>query len=397
MAARERGDGSLYQREATGYWWLKYYVHGRPVRESSHTRSKTAAKGVLRQRLNAIAAGTFVAPDEKRATYADLVGLVRLDYQNKQRRSADRAERAFTHLAGLLGAERTVAKDAAKGTLAVYAGGARAHTITTTNVESYKATRIEAKAAPATVDYELAVLRRMYRLAFRRRLVREMPEIELFHVPNARAGFLERTELDALCAHLAEDVAPVVRFAFTTGWRLRSEVLPLTWDRVDLTHGTVRLEPGTTKDGKARTFPFADTDETADELRTLLVTQRERTTAIERQSGSVVRWVFHREGQRIRSIRWAWQAACKAAGLGGRIPHDLRRSAVRDLERGGVSRSVAMALVGHRTQSMYERYAITCEADQREGARKLAALRAKDAKAPKTALPFPIHVSRRTA
>jgi integrase len=99
--------------------------------------------------------------------------------------------------------------------------------------------------------------------------------------------------------------------------------------------------------------------------------------------------VFHRGGRRIRSIRWAWERATKAAGIDGKIPHDLRRSAVRDLERAGVARSVAMALVGHRTQSMYERYAIVAEADQREGARKLAALRAADAKLPARVVPFP--------
>jgi integrase len=61
-------------------------------------------------------------------------------------------------------------------------------------------------------------------------------------------------------------------------------------------------------------------------------------------------------------------------GVPDRIPHDFRRTAVRNLERAGVSRSVAMKMTGHKTEAIYRRYAIVSEQDLHEAARKLAAV-----------------------
>jgi integrase len=82
--------------------------------------------------------------------------------------------------------------------------------------------------------------------------------------------------------------------------------------------------------------------------------------------------VFHRRGKPIASLRRAWAKAYEKAGVPGRIPHDLRRSAVRNLERAGVPRSTAMKMVGHKTEAIYRRYAIVDEVMLREGAARLA-------------------------
>jgi integrase len=218
--------------------------------------------------------------------------------------------------------------------------------------------------------------------------------VSLLRERNVRTGFFEREEFEAVMAHLPPEVAPVAEFAYLTGWR-KGEILGLTWSQVDFTAGMVRLEPGSTKNDDGRVFPFS----ALPALGALLTRQREYTRAVERETGQIVRWVFHRQGDAVRYFRRAWVAACRAAGFvrvdpttmtprGSKLFHDFRRTAVRNLERAGVSRSVAMKLTGHKTESVYRRYAIVAESDQREGVAKLALLHAAQATASASVIPL---------
>ena len=82
-------------------------------------------------------------------------------------------------------------------------------------------------------------------------------------------------------------------------------------------------------------------------------------------------YVFHRSGQRIVNYYPAWHTACREAGVIGKIPHDFRRTAVRNLMRAGVPERLAMAITGHKTRSVFERYNIVSDGDLREAARRL--------------------------
>lgn len=104
---------------------------------------------------------------------------------------------------------------------------------------------------------------------------------------------------------------------------------------------------------------------------------------IEREHACVIPWVFvHSDGRRIKDFRGAWAKACKDAGVPGRLVHDFRRTAVRNLERAGVPRSAAMRMTGHKTEAVYRRYAITDSAMLQEAAVKLATLHAAEEKRP---------------
>src|SRR6266550_445169 len=205
---------------------------------------------------------------------------------------------------------------------------------------------------------------------------------------NGRTGFFDEADFRAVLGELAPPLRAPLEFAYFTGWRIPSEVLVLTWAQVDFAAGLVRLEVGATKGkpGKrdGRTFPFA----ALPALTALLERQRAHTDAVERATGRIIPWVFHRQGKPIRDYHHAWAGALRRAAvvsrdglkvvvrpqLLGRVPHDFRRTAVRNLERAGVSRSVAKKLTGHKTDAVYNRYAIAPEQDLREGVAKLAGL-----------------------
>ena len=235
----------------------------------------------------------------------------------------------------------------------------------------YADLRRQGEAAPATINRELAALRRAYRLGIRQGVLATMPPITTPREDNVRTGFFDREQVNSVCKHLADERTAAVKFCCITGWRSYSEVFPLRWSQVDFKGGFVRLEPGTTKNREGRVFPLTP------ELRALLEQRLEYTRRCERAQDKIIPHVFHRKGQPLKYMRRSWTTACKNAGVPGRLLHDLRRSAVRNLERAGVSRSVAMKMTGHKTESVYRRYAIVSESDLREAAAKLAAATAE--------------------
>ncbi|MGH7332640.1 MAG: tyrosine-type recombinase/integrase [Candidatus Rokuibacteriota bacterium] len=305
---------------------------------------------LLKKRLGEMGQGQLVGPEAEKVTFEHLTQGLRDDYRINARKSLKRANEAIARLAETFALRRAV-------------------DITSDRIAAYTRARLDAGAAAATVQYELAVLKRMFTLAIRAGLLATRPYIASLEVRNTRTGFLEAGELQTVLAALPTAVRPIVEFAALTGWR-RSEVLGLTWRQVDFAAGVVRLEPGTTKNDDGRTFPF----QILPALAALLQRQHEYTEQVQKATGQIIPDVFHRNGRPIKDFRRVWDAACAAAGVPGRLVHDLRRSAVRRLERAGVSRSTAMKLTGHKTESVYRRYAIVSEVDLAEGVAKLAAL-----------------------
>jgi integrase len=352
----------LYQRPDSDVYWISYNgSDGRRVRESTRTNDKEAAKRLLKDREGRAARGEVMLPRVDRITYdearADLIAY----YKTSGNRDLREAEARLKHLDTFFSKRRLV-------------------TITPDVVTQYAAVRQVDQtddegetipgAANGTINRELGTLSKMLRLAFEHGKLQRQPIVKKLREADPRAGFVTREQFASIRKHLPEELQVAMTVAYTFGWRKR-EVLDLKRHHYNDQDGTLRLDPGTTKNREGRVVRLTP------ELRAMLNGQVARVRGLERKAERVIPWLFphldednprarsrtDRLGQRIRDPRKAWESACKAAGLPGLLIHDLRRSAVRNMEQAGVPRSVAMKLTGHKTENVYRRYAIVSEAD----------------------------------
>jgi len=359
------GLGSIYHPdwtdEKTGQFkmspvfWIQYQVKGKTKRESAHSKKESDALKLLKKRHAEMAAGKPIGPEVERTTLSDLALMIVNDYKANNRTSIDRVEDAIVHLEDYFG------------------GSERVINITGDRITAYSTERQKEKAANSTINIELSALSRMFVLGMRAGKVATKPYIGKLKVNNTRKGFFEWEQLHPVLTRLSEELQAPIEVAYITGWRIHDEIFTRQKHHADLKgRGWLRLEPGETKNDEGRMFPMTK------RLRQIVEKQLERTKALEKATGRIIPWLFHRDGEPIKSFRRAWRRACKNAGVPGKIPHDFRRTAVRNLERAGVPRSAAMKMVGHKTEAIYRRYAIAEEKMLGEAADKLEILQATD-------------------
>jgi integrase len=352
---------------ARGDWWARWACGcGKLHREKIGAKALSREESERRRTRARLEGWCPNRERARRVTVETLLKFVETDYRVNGKRS----------LRTMLCAQKPLLRHFGAGRLATDVGAG--------DLKAYRDARLEAKVQPATVNRELSCLRRGFNLARRDGLLDLVPVFPMLGEDNVRTGFFEEHEREALFAALPEPFRPLARFLSLTGWRL-GEALLLTWAQVDDKATVIRLEPGTTKNSDGRTFPYGKLPE----LAALLAERRAATLALNRDQGRIIPLVFHVDGERIwpkRFYRHWWQAANAAEVYHerkdpltgkikrGPIPHDFRRTVVRNLERAGVARSVAMKLTGHKTEAVYRRYAIVSEADLAEGVERLAAL-----------------------
>lgn len=345
----------LYQRGRI--WWVKYYVNGAPRRESTGTEKQEEARDFLRLREGAVGKGAPVPPRLDRILYEEVAEDLRRHYRTTGDRDQEEAEGRLKHLDRFFAARKIATIGPAD---------------VTKYVEHRQAQKTHLKRATsnATINREVSVLSRMLRLAYENEKLLRLPVIRRLKENGPRQGFFEREQYGAVCRRLRPDLQVAVAVAYTFGWRMQDEVLTLERRQVDLEVGTLRLEPGTTKNDEGRLVYLAA------ELEIALREQVARVQALERQAGRIIPWLFPHltglwRGERIQDFRKAWRTACKKAGVPGRLRHDLRRTAVRNMVNAGIPERVAMTVTGHKTRKVFDRYHIVSPGDLQEVARKL--------------------------
>ncbi len=346
--------GSIYQRkkklpdgtlETLPTWWIKYYRDGKPFRESSGSEKQVDAERLLRKRAGEIATGKFLGLSPERIRMAELFKDVVEDYQAADRRTlSDLNSRLKNHLAPFF-------------------GELRAADFSTQHIKRYVTARRSEEAQNATINRELAVVRRAFSLAAKcdPPKIARVPYIQMLKEANVRSGFLEYDGYVALRNELPWYIRPLFVVAYHVGGR-RGELTSVQWSRVDFKSGQIRLLGTETKNEQARTLPIYG------EMREWLLTAKK----VRDEKFPGCHWVFYSdEGQRLYWFYKAWVSACERAGSKGLLFHDLRRSAVRNMERAGIPRKVAMSISGHKTENIYRRYDIVAERDFSDAADRL--------------------------
>ncbi len=343
-----RGMGRIFKRGPV--YWIAYSYRGKEYRESSRSESESQARKLLKKRIGETSVGAFIGPNEERLTFEGMADMLLTDYQINGKRSVATLRGLIRHLSGAFGMTKAV-------------------DITADRIAAYIAHRQREGAANASINRELAALKRMFTLAVRARKLSHAPYVAMLAENNARQGFVDHPGFlavrDALPAHLKDPIT----FLYFSGWRA-GEMKALEWRDVDLDGKIVRLRPEVSKNKDGRVLPLAG------EL--LEVVERAR---VKRRPDCP--FVFHDDGQPIGNFRKAWRTACRAAGLNEILVHDLRRTAVRNMVRAGVSDRIAMALSGHKTRSIFDRYNIVSESDLVAASERLQAHLGAQATEPK--------------
>lgn len=364
-----RGDGRIFSRKGTANLWCAYYLRGTEYRESTGTVDRQAAEKFLRRRLKEVGAdqigkAVFIGPQQERTKVSKLLDALEADYKLR-RKDSPQFRAHLKHIRS-------------------HFGGWRAVEVSAESVDEYIVLRQKAGSASATINRSTQLLAQAFKLAVERRHLTSAPQVRhLSEKGNARRGFFADADFHALQGKLPGYLRDFVQFGYLTGWR-KGEIASVRWS--DVEGDVVRLRGENAKNGEARSVTLSgDLAE--------LMERRKTQRQVETKAGALLSaYVFHREGEPIADFRKAWATASVAAGLGqfvcdrcnqtveghtcedckqpaqysGRIFHDFRRTAVRNMVRAGVPERVAMTISGHKTRSIFDRYNIVNEADLRE-------------------------------
>jgi integrase len=340
MSRELRGHGNVYLRGST--WWIQYSHRGQVYRESSESPDRKVALRLLKQRRGETSRGHIIGPMAEKVTLGDMRDALFADYALRGNRSLVTAKVHWAHL------------------IAFFRETARALDVTTDKIKVFIESQRKAGYANGTINREIESLRHGFSLMVEaRRLSRDdVPSAPHLEEAHPRRGFLEAADFARLRDALPDYLREPATFLYLTGWR-KGAMRSLQWMRdcelrFDADHniigGTVTLQPEFSKNRRTYTLPLK-----GELLECIRRAWQSRTPECA--------YIFHNGLRPVGDFSKSWTNACRAAGLGNVLVHDMRRSCARNLVRAGVPERVAMQVTGHQTASMFSRYNIVSGAD----------------------------------
>lgn len=341
--------GSVFQRSyrdkagklcKTATWFVHYYVNGKPVRIATGTEDRDQAIKILREKLAKISRYTEYSGHVELVIVNQLLDLVIEDYRLNKRASTYDAElRIEKHLRPFFGNKRAIA-------------------VNTDAIKKYTAMRAR-EAEAATVNKELAYLRRAFRLGFQNepQLVERVPTFRMLPVDNARTGILQHEKYRLIRDSLPPYARIALVIAYHTGAR-KGEIGKIRLDKIDVKSARIDLPGRTTKNKKPRYLPiYGDMN-------------AELSMSIS-SADPACPFLIQHKGQRITDWEKSWKTACGLARVDNALFHDLRRTALTNMIEAGFSEKEAMEVSGHKTRSVFDRYHIVSERRLRQLGQRL--------------------------
>jgi integrase len=371
---RESHTGRICERPKSKFLWVQYYVAGEQIRASTKTANLRKAKKFLRERLAEVITDTHA--DSRKIRYED----IRDGYMTKCQTSSLKSLRHDAKGVPYLEAVRR---------LDTYFSGMRVADIDTDLLEKFQLKLRSEGYADGTINRSMSSLRRAFTLAQRKGKIKNAPFFpQLPEAPPRKDKLPDEDQYMVLVAALPEYVRLPLSIAYHTGMR-SGEIKSLKWsENVNFMDKFISIEDSKGGDAETgetdpRVIPFGD------ELEGLLKAQYAK-----RQAGcEYVCFRIDRKGKArpLGNFRKVWITTCIKLGLGKTVPafdstgapimakprkdrpgakakqaveykgllfHGLRRTFITDAENAGVPRHEAMRLSGHRTESVYKRYAV---------------------------------------
>lgn len=326
-----------YRRKGSRFWWIAPWIDGKQVPQSSREIDYDRADRKIKILEGKLAANAPITARTDRDSFAALLELVRTDYKIKRRRSLyDLEYRIDLKLVPVLG---HLPAGKAWQELDEYILSRQNETD-----KDGKPLNIQ----NATINRELAIVKRAYRLGLKKGMVSFVPEIEMLPEENERENYFSRDQFAGVLELCPPQVRCILRVAYVTGWRLDS-ILNLEWRQVDLKSGFVWLNAADTKNLKATRWPL--------DVMGLREVFEERKRETEAVKNAIVPWVFHRNGARVKTFKNLWRRIRKEAGVAEHVIHDFRGTAIINLLEAGVDTPTIMNMVGLKSERMVIRYA----------------------------------------